>query len=338
MNAELEAAVDEVASTGCGQCGRSLPRPGVRCECGAFPDITREEAARELRAPGELSLRRADQAERDALDLMFQFVAAARVPDRHRKVAELETEAAGVAEALAEAAADREKAERALAAAAEAEARALEPLEKCRALARKAMADLEEVVRTCQGDDDPEAEWKARIRIAELRPVFDKYQRAYDQAAAVTASRRLDLERADLQIAACEQARDEEATARLYLDEVRPSAETLILWARPLTEYLAELLADQAAEQPQYPGEWANMLGLLHRMAGAAGLLALAEENAMPRILQDLTGPMSRAGDVAAFHRRVADAYPHLELPPGPGEGIVDYHGTTAPHLGPAPD
>jgi hypothetical protein len=128
VNAEFEAAIDEVASTGCGQCGRSLPRPGVRCECGSWPDISREEAARQVRVPGELSLCRADQAERDALELMFQFVAAARVPDRHRKVAELETEAAVVAEALAEAAADKEKAERALAAAEEAEAKALKPL------------------------------------------------------------------------------------------------------------------------------------------------------------------------------------------------------------------
>jgi hypothetical protein len=336
VNAELEAAIDEVASTGCGACGRSLPRPGVRCGCGAFPDITREEAARELRVPGELSLRRADQAEQDALDLMFQFTAAAKVPDRHRKLAELETEAAEVNEALAEAAAGREKAAQALAAAQEAEAGALKPLEKCRALGKKAMADLEAVVRTCQADDDPEAEWNARIRIAQLHPVFDARQRAYNEAAAVTASRRLDLEHADLQIAACEQARDEEATARLYLDEVRPGAETLILLARPLTEYLAELLADQGAGQ-QYPGEWANMLGLLHRMAGAAGLLALAEEGAAPRILQDLTGPMSRAQDVAAFHRRVGDAFPRLELPAGPGEATVTYHGTQAPHLGPAP-
>jgi hypothetical protein len=56
VNAELEAAIDEVASTGCGQCGRSLPRPGARCECGAFPDITREEAAlrrRERLAAGQ---------------------------------------------------------------------------------------------------------------------------------------------------------------------------------------------------------------------------------------------------------------------------------------------
>jgi len=200
VNADLEAAIDEVASTGCGQCGRSLPRPGVRCECGAFPDVAREEAARELKAPGELSLHRVGQAERDALDVMFQFIAAARVPDRHRKVAELETEAAEVAEALREAVTDRQTAAQALAEAQEAEARALKPLEKCRALSQKAAADLEEVLRTCKGDDDPEAEWKARLAIAALQPVFEARQRAYDEAAAVTASRRLDLERAELQI------------------------------------------------------------------------------------------------------------------------------------------
>jgi len=118
---------------------------------------------------------------------------------------------------------------------------------------------------------------------------------------------------------------------------VRPSAETLILWARPLTEYFAGLVDDQASGQPQYPGEWANMLGLLHRMAGAAGLLRMAEEGAAPRVLQDLTGPLSRAQDVAAFHRRVADMYPRLQLPPGPGEGSMTYLGEQAPHLGPAP-
>ncbi len=77
------------------------------------------------------------------------------------------------------------------------------------------------------------------------------------------------------------------------------------------------------------------MLGLLHRMAGAAGLLALAEENAIPRVLADLTGPQSKAQDVAAFHHRVADAYPHLSLPPDPGEASMTYHGAQAPHLGP---
>lgn len=334
MNAELEAAIDAIASTGCAQCGRSLPRPGARCECGAFPDVTRQEAARELKAPGEMSLHRADQAEQDALDVMFQFMAAAKVPDRLRKLAELEAEAAEVQEALTEAVADQEKAAQALAAAQEDQARALQPLEECRALGREAVAKLDEAVRTCQG---PRAEWEAETAIAALRPVAERYQRACNEAAAVTASKRLDLEQADLQVAACEQARDEEATARLYLDEVRPSAERLVLLARPLTEYLAELLADQAAGHPQYPGEWANMLGLLHRMAGAAGLLALAEEGAAPRVLQDLTGPMSRARDVAAFHRRVADAYPHLQLPPGPGEASLTYHGERAPGLGPVP-
>jgi hypothetical protein len=145
---------------------------GLACSrrCDQNPQIVLgEDLDGRLLRPGEHGragefLRRADQAERDALDLMFQFMAAAKAPDRHRKVAELETEAAGVAEALAEAAADKEKAERALAAAEEAEAQALKPLEKCRALGKKAMDDLEAVVRTCQADDDPEAEWNVARR------------------------------------------------------------------------------------------------------------------------------------------------------------------------------
>jgi hypothetical protein len=112
VNAELEQAIDQVASTGCGQCGRSLPRPGIRCQCGAFPDITREEAARELAVPGELSLHRADEADQAALEAMLQFTAASRAPDRWRKLAELEAEAAGVQEALTEAVAEREAAAR----------------------------------------------------------------------------------------------------------------------------------------------------------------------------------------------------------------------------------
>jgi len=47
----------------------------------------------------------------------------------------------------------------------------------------------------------------------------------------------------------------------------------------------------------------------------------MAEENAMPRILEDLTGPLSRAGDVAAMQRRTAVS--HLALPPGPGEASM---------------
>jgi hypothetical protein len=104
---------------------------------------------------------------------------------------------------------------------------------------------------------------------------------------------------------------------------VRPSAERLILLARPLTEYFSELLYDRQSRAPQFPAEWANMLGLLYQMAGAAGLLAMAEEGATPRILQDLSGPLSRAGDVAALERRLAGSYPHLSLPPGPGEASM---------------
>ena len=72
---------------------------------------------------------------------------------------------------------------------------------------------------------------------------------------------------------------------------------------------------------PQYGDEWGNLLGLVHALAGATGLLAMAEENAMPRILEDLTGPLSRAGDVVAMQRRTAVS--HLALPPGPGEASM---------------
>jgi hypothetical protein len=326
VNAELNEAIDEIASAGCSQCGRSLPRPGVRCQCGAFPDVTREEAARELQKPGELSLRRASRADGDALGLLYQFVAATAAPERLRKLAELEIEAAEVAEALSDAFADRKKAAAALAEAGDAEAEALAPLERCRELGLEAVAELEEVQRTLKGE---EAEWHARVKIAELRPMLTDRQRAYEEAAAVTASRKLDLDRAELQIALAERARDEEATARLHLDEVRPSAERLVMLARPLTEYMAELLDDQATGQPQYPGEWANLLGLLHRMAGATGLLAIAEEGAAPRVLEDLAGPMSRMQDVAELQRRLSGS--PLGLPAVPGEARMTYLGEQAP-------
>ena len=44
---ELERAIDDTLPSGCGGCGRSLPRPGLQCpECGTWPDITREEQGR----------------------------------------------------------------------------------------------------------------------------------------------------------------------------------------------------------------------------------------------------------------------------------------------------
>jgi hypothetical protein len=124
-----------------------------------------------------------------------------------------------------------------------------------------------------------------------------------------------------LHVAMCEQARDEDATARLHLDEVRPSAERLVLLARPLTEYMAELVDDQRSGDPQYPAEWANLMGLLYGLAGAVGLLDLAEDKSMPRILEELTGPLSRAQDVVAIQRRLAGS--RTALPPGPGEASV---------------
>jgi hypothetical protein len=327
VNAEIEQVIDETLAPGCGGCGRSLPKPGIRCpSCGAFPDLTREEFARELARPGELSLHRADVADRDAEGLMFQFCEAARVPDRLRKQAELEAEGAVVQEALAEAVAGREAAEAALAAAEAAEAEVRKPLERCFGLARQAAAALEEAQRTGQGD---EAEWQARIGIAQLRPILDRRQRDFDEAAAVTASTRLDLEQAELYVAWCEQARAEEVKARLHLDEVRPSADRLVLLARPLTEYMAELIDDQQAEHPQFGDEWANMMGLLYGLAGAVGLLDMAESKATPRVLEELTGPLSRAQDVAAIHRRLAGS--RYALPPGPGEASMTLLGNTIP-------
>jgi hypothetical protein len=326
MNAEIEQVIDETLAPGCGGCGRSLPKPGTRCpSCGTFPDLTREEFARELARPGELSLHRADAADRDAEALLFQFTEAARVPDRLHKLAELEAEAAGVQGVLAEAVARREAAEVALAAAEAAEAEVRKPVERCFGLARQAAAALEEAQRTGQGD---EAEWQVRIGIAQLRPILDRRQRDLDDAA-VTASTRLDLEQAELYVAMCEQAKDEEAKARLHLDEVRPSAERLVLLARPLTEYMAELIDDQQAEHPQFGDEWANLMGLLYGLAGAAGLLDMAESKATPRLLEELTGPLSRAQDVAAIHRRLAGSR-HAQ-PPAPGEASMTLLGNSIP-------
>jgi hypothetical protein len=101
--------------------------------------------------PGELALHRADAAENEALAVMLQFTEAAKVPDRWRKSAELEQEAAAVQEALTGAVAAREAARKALAEAEEAEKAPLGPLGQCRELAAKAAANLEEAECTCQG-------------------------------------------------------------------------------------------------------------------------------------------------------------------------------------------
>ena len=137
----------------------------------------------------------------------------------------------------------------------------------------------------------------------------------------MTASVRLDVEQAELDISRAEVGRDEQAARLLHIEEVRPSARRLALLAHPLVTYAAELAADQQSGSPQFPDEWGNLLGLVHALAGATGLLAMAEENAMPRVLEDLTAPMSRAGDVVAFQRRAAVS--HLALPPGPGEASM---------------
>jgi len=316
---ELERAIDDTLPSGCGGCGRSLPRPGLQCpQCQAWPDITREEQAALLSAPGELTLHRADAAERRALDLLQAFVAASGVPDRLRKVAEIERTQAEVQEVLAFVAGEHAAASGRLTAALEAEAGAKTPLDESLELHATARADLEAADRQRKG---PKAEWQARIAIANAEPVVEKYQRLYDIAAAETASARLDVEQAELMISLAEQARDEQATRLLHAEEVRPSARRLALLAHPLVTYAAELAADQQSGSPQYEDEWANLLGVVYALAGATGLLALAEENIMPRILEDLTGPLSRAQDVVTMQRRTAVS--RLSLPPGPGEASM---------------
>ena len=316
---ELERAIDDTLPSGCGGCGRSLPRPGLQCpECGTWPDITREEQGALLSVPGELTLHRADAAEARALDLLQAFTAAAAVPDRLRKQAEIEGTQAWLQGVLEAVGGDHAAASGRLAAALEAEAEARRPLDECLEVYREAVAELEAAERTMAG---PKAEVKARVKIAQCEPVLEKYQRLYDQAAAVTASVRLDVEQAELDISRAEVGRDEQAARLLHIEEVRPSARRLALLAHPLVTYAAELAADQQSGSPQFPDEWGNLLGLVHALAGATGLLAMAEENAMPRVLEDLTGPMSRAGDVVAFQRRAAVS--HLALPPGPGEASM---------------
>ena len=316
---ELERAIDDTLPSGCGGCGRSLPRPGLQCpQCHAWPDITREEQAALLSVPGELTLHRADLAESRALDLLQAFTAASAVPDRLRKHAEIERTQAEVQEMLAFVAGEHAAASGRLTAALEAEAEPKRLLDEALEVYQAARAALEAAERTMAG---PRAEVEAGVAIARAEPVLEKYRRLYDQAAAVTASARLDVEQADLMISLAEQARDEQAARLLHIEEVRPSAERLALMAHPLVRYAAELAADQQSESPQFPDEWANLLGVVYALAGSTGLLAQAEEGAMPRILQDLTGPLSRAEDVVTMQRRTVVS--HLALPPGPGEASM---------------
>jgi hypothetical protein len=316
---ELGQAIDETLAPGCGGCGRSLPRPGVQCpECGAWPDITREEAAAALSAPGELTLHKADAAERQALDLMHAFIAATVIPDRLRKRAEIEQTQAEVQEALGEVSKEHGPASQRLAEAAAAEAGAKIPLDEAIREHEAAQAALEEAERTLAG---PKAEIRARHEIAAAAPVVEKYQRLYDAAAAKTLAARRDVERCESLTSMAEQARDEQAARLLHLAEVRPSARRVALLAHPLVAYMNEMITDHNSEHPRYVGEWAYVLGLLHQLAGAAGLLVMAEEGATPRVLGELAGPLSRADDVAAIQRRLAGS--RLQLPPGPGEASM---------------
>ena len=276
---ELDRAVDETLPSGCGGCGRSLPRPGTQCpQCKAWPDITREEQAAVLAGPGELTLHKADSAEARALELMRAFVAAAAVPDRLVKVAEIEVTQAQLQEVLVLAGQEHAEALERLAAAEEAQAAAEKPLDECLEMRAAAEADLETALRTLAG---PKAEVQARTNLAVIGPVLEKYQRLYAEAAAVTASARLDVENAELQISSAEIGRDEQAT--LHVDEVRPSARRLTLLAHPLVTYAAELTADQQSQDPQYPDEWANLMALVHALAGATGLLAPTRRRARHR-------------------------------------------------------
>jgi hypothetical protein len=319
VNADLEIAIDAALPGGCGGCGRSLPEPGVQCpECQAWPDITRQEARAFLAQPGELSMHRAGAAEREAVRLMKEFTDAAAVPDRHRKVAEIEQQQAEVQQALADTGREHSAALSRLAEAQEAQESPAADLEEALAVCREAAAALEKAERTLAG---PRAEADARMQIAMAAVTLEKFQRLHGQAAARTESARLDVERAELMVSMAEAARDEQAARLLHVGEVRPSASRLKLLAHPLVAYLAELADDQAAENPQYQGEWGNAMALVHTLAGVLGLLAMAEEGATPRVLGELTGPLSRAQDVAAIERRLAGS--RVALPPGPGEASV---------------
>lgn len=232
---ELERAIDEMLRAGCGSCGRSLPRPGTQCpECKTFPDITREEQAAALSAPGELTLHRADATEWRALELMDVFLAAAAVPDRLRKQAEVEQVHVQVQNVLEGVSKDHAEASGRLAGALAAEAEAKVPLDECLESMRAAQGRLEAAVRTLAG---PKAEIDARRDISVIEPVLEKYQRPYDQAVARTASARLDVENCEILTSMAEEARDEQAARLLHLEEVRPSARRLKLMAHPLVTY-----------------------------------------------------------------------------------------------------
>ena len=257
---ELERAIDDTLPSGCGGCGRSLPRPGLQCpECQAWPDITREEQAALLSVPGELTLHRADVAEARALDLLQAFAAASAVPDRLRKQAEIEGTQAWLQGVLEAVGGDHAAASGKLAVALEAEAEARRPLDECLELYREAVAELEAAERTMAG---PKAEVQARVEIAQCEPVLEKYQRLYDQAAAVSASARLDVEQAELDTSKAEVARDEQAARLLHVEEVRPSARRVALLAHPLVRYAAELARTSSQAALSFPASgptcWAS--------------------------------------------------------------------------------
>jgi hypothetical protein len=316
---ELERAIDETLPSGCGGCGRSLPRPGVQCPgCGTWPDVTRQEQATALAVPGELTSHRADAAERRALELLQAFLAAAAVPDRLRKQAEIEQRQAEVQEALEAVSLDHAQASQRLAEALAEEATAKVPLEECTGRYDAARAALETAERTMAG---PAAEIDAIKEINATAPVLEKYQRLYDQAAAKTLSARLDVENAEISTSMAEQARDEQAQRLLHVEEVRPSSRRLALMAHPLVCYLNEVIEDHNSGNPQHQEEWENLLGLVHQIAGSLGLLVMAEEDILPRVLDELTGPLSRADEVALIERRLAGS--RLALPPGPGEASM---------------
>jgi hypothetical protein len=148
--------------------------------------------------------------------------------------------------------------------------------------------------------------------------MLERDHRLWSEAAGVTASAQLDVEHAELMVSMAEQARDEQAQRLLHVEKVRPTARRLALLAHPLVAYAAELAADQQSGDPQHPGELGNLLAVIHALAGSAGLRAMAEEDALPRVVADLAGPLTRAEDVAVIERRLAGS--RLSLPPGPGE------------------
>ena len=161
---ELERAIDDTLPSGCGGCGRSLPRPGLQCpQCQRLAGHHPGGTGTLLSAPGELTLHRADVAESRALELLQAFHAASVVPDRLRKQAEIERTQAEVQEVLEAVGGDHAAASGRLAAALEAEAEARKPLDECLELYQAARAELEAAERTMAG---PKAEVQARVKIA----------------------------------------------------------------------------------------------------------------------------------------------------------------------------